>query len=87
MDLGIKRPGLLGGPVERTAHRPRFGASPSSPCSSVTKKHTKCHRAGYFFWVADMPDGDGTNDTFHDALDDDATKCMGPREQCNVLIT
>ena len=29
MDLGTKGPGLLGGSVERTAHRPRFGASPS----------------------------------------------------------
>ena len=54
MDLGIKRPGLLGGPVERTTHRPRFGASPSLLCSSVTKKRTKCHEA-FFFWVADFP--------------------------------
>ena len=53
MDLGIKRPGLLGGPVERTTHRPRFGASPSLLCSSVTKKRTKCHEA-FFFWVADF---------------------------------
>ena len=45
MDLANKRPGLLGGPVERTAHRPRFGASPSLPYSSVTKKRTKCHEA------------------------------------------
>ena len=48
MDLGIKRPGLLGGPVERTTHRPRFGASPSLLCSSVTKKRTKCHEAVFF---------------------------------------
>ena len=48
MDLGIKRPGLLGGPVERTTHRPRFGASPSLLCSSVTKKRTKCHEAFFF---------------------------------------
>ena len=34
MDLGTKRPGLLGGPVERTAHRPRFGASPSLLCTA-----------------------------------------------------
>ena len=54
MDLGIKRPGLLGGPVERTTHRPRFGASPSLLCSSVTKKRTKCHEAGCFFWVPDI---------------------------------
>ena len=54
MDLGIKRPGLLGGPVERTTHRPRFGASPSLLCSSVTKKRTKCHEAGFFFWVAEI---------------------------------
>ena len=54
MDLGIKRPRLLGGPVERTAHRPRFGASPSLLCSSVTRKRPKCFRAGCFFWVPDM---------------------------------
>ena len=49
MDLEIKRPGLLGGPVERTTHRPRFGASSSLLCSSVTKKRTKSHLAGCFF--------------------------------------
>ena len=54
MDLGAKRPGLLGGPVERTAHRPRFGVSPCLLCSSVTKKRTKCHTTGYFFWVPEM---------------------------------
>ena len=54
MDLGIKRPGLLGGPVERTAHRPRFGASPSLPCSSVTKKRTKCHTTVFFLWVPEL---------------------------------
>ena len=54
MDLGIKRPGLLGGPVERTAHRPRFGASPSLLCSSVTKKRTKCHEAGGVSWVPEL---------------------------------
>ena len=59
MDLGIKRPGLLGGPVERTAHRPRFGASPSLLCSSVTKKRTKCHGTGVFFWVPDLLRGHG----------------------------
>ena len=48
MDLGIKRPGLLGGPVERTTHRPRFGASPSLLCSSVTRKRPKCFKAGIF---------------------------------------
>ena len=48
MDLGIKRPGLLGGPVERTTHRPRFGASPSLLCSSVTRKRPKCFEAGFF---------------------------------------
>ena len=53
MDLGTKRPGLLGGPVERTTHRPRFGASPSLLCSSGTKKRTKSHEAGFFFWVPD----------------------------------
>ena len=56
MDLGTKRPGLLGGPVEQTTHRPRFGASPSLLCSSVTKKRTKCHEAGCFFWVPDLPE-------------------------------
>ena len=35
MDRENKRPGLLGGPVERTTHRPRFGASPFLLCSSV----------------------------------------------------
>ena len=54
MDLENKRSGLLGGPVERTAHRPRFGASPSLLCSSVTKKRTKCHEAVFFFWVPDV---------------------------------
>ena len=54
MALGNKGPGLLGGPVERTAHRPRFGASPSLLCSSVTKKRTKCHTTGFFFWVPEM---------------------------------
>ena len=48
MDLGTKRPGLLGGPVEQTTHRPRFGASPSLLCSSVTKKRAKTHEAGCF---------------------------------------
>ena len=59
MDLGTKRPRLLGGPVERTTHRPRFGASPSLLCSSVTKKRTKCHEAFFFFRVAEFFEGRG----------------------------
>ena len=60
MDLENKQPGLLGGPVERTAHRPRFGASPSLLCSFVTKKRTKSHTSLFLFWVAELhPQGCG----------------------------
>ena len=54
MPLGIPHPGF--GVVVWCAlpHRSSFGALPSLLCSSVTKKRTKCHEAGFFYWAADF---------------------------------